>query len=451
MDFNPVIVGDHEIAKLYFTRAKRMLNALERTGLTKDLWANQEIIIIAKVIGAIKKAIFIVRGEFIVLYVKQVTFDNIAQIWGWDGQSHALAVTIDFNDIPTPLAVGAIEISEFLAKDSYFYFRSAPSALAAPLAEYPVHSRPRSVLADPWQALVYEGAPINFRQLHRGEDRDFFYTTTDGIFYGDDDGAAIHERLWADPTREIKHRFTLPDNGLVWPAVGFDAHFSAYFSVVGNDIYIVSTDGVLQSTVAIYQLHADMSAFEAWVVFDNTYAGGSSQRQFGALFYNTVNTTMGFTISEWFDFDGDPSDREFLYALDTTVLVDFLPGDYMGYSGRTTENETRVTKAWVVAENIYALHLENTAQPVAGYRPDGLFRIDLTNPTPAITLVYQAADGIGMRSPIVNPYRPNLVLCGERTRGAATNQRVLMIDVLTGAQTVVTEETNHLTSSQFVF
>jgi uncharacterized membrane protein len=449
-DFRKVIVGDAVIAAKYFGKASKILRHLKSLGLSHKAWANHEITIIVKCLGGIDKVIFI-SGSFVFLYTKSVSFDNIAKIWGWSGGGLRQAFEIDFNNVPNPLTVESIEITEFVGDSGYLNLRTAPNQRNPPLAEYPLNRDGGKITPAPWQPFVYQSSPINFRTVHRGIDRDFMYKTDDLIFVGSDIGAAIHQRLWADETRTITQRYVLPNDPsgytTFWPAVGMDSGLK-YFTVTGNDIYIAATNGVLESYVEIWKLHADMSYFELMLQFHHQYAGGGSERRYGSISTNNIDTEMVFSVSEWNDVDGNPSDLELIYSLDTLSLIcSFNGGDYLGHNGRTETGKTRLSWIWRVATDIWAVFIQNT-----GYGQecnDGFILIDLRDGQ-VIKSVYNSPNGVGAHTPILNPHRPNLCLVRERERDGAGKERVLMLDVLTGKATVVINGVYNPSSLQFI-
>ena len=445
--YRKVILGDNATASRYFKLAGKMLNEITRRSKLKMTYNDDIVFIIAKQYDGQKKAIFIVKDGALFLYTKTVTFDNIATFGGFVSKKLKSLFEIDFNDITTPSLVDGFEITDVVEGSFYIYPRTVALSIDPPLAEYLVNLKKLNP-SEP-RALNYSGAPFNFRELHRGTDRDFMYTTTDLPMIGYDAGAAIHERLWSDETNLITLKVTLPAAlaGFSWPFVGADAHFSRYMQIVGNDIWLTEAKQYY-SQIFFWKLAADLTwtNVTAW---NGLGFGGASLYQYGSMLYNTVNSLMKFTSSVWYDVAGDPDDTEQLRTMNIAVTVElsFKPGDFMGYSGRTSSNETRINRCWCVAEDTYAFHIENTSQPAAigDQIPDGVFLATAGT----VELIYQAGPGRTMRSPKVDSAQPNLVLCGEEDR-AGGNEVVFLLNVLTKKVTQVTDTTNHLPSSQFV-
>jgi len=447
--FRKVIAGDAFVAAKYFSRARKMLASLAAKGKRKSTYADDEVIVLVTHAPPSRKAIFLVSGPLF-MYTSEVTTTNIATFEGWFGIPFREVLSIDFNDLADPSKIASIEITEVIAGVGYIYLRSDQLLTEPPYSEYELTVSRTGASVGEVQEINYDGAAFNFRELHRGADRDFLYTTTDVPFVGADAGAAIHERLWSDETNLVTLRKTLPASlaDFAWPFVGADDDWR-YMQVNFNDIYITEAKSDF-SQIYFWGLAGDgtWGTISTW---NSLGFGGSSLYQYGSMLYNKVNTEMRISNSVWYDIAGNPSDEEQFRSIANGVPLElsFTPGDLIeDYPARTTSNETRINRCWCVATDTYAFHIENTNQPaaLAEQIPDGVF----LSRDGVVELVYQAGAGKVLKTPIVQASTPNIVLLGEEHRSDGLDARLILLDVLTGTYRIVSDTESSLPSAQFV-
>jgi hypothetical protein len=433
-----------------------MLLNLVKNRRIKKTFDHPEITIIAKNINGFLKAIFLVKGEMLLIYVKELTFDDEVIVHGTGAGGDEEVFRFDFtDDFPLPGNITAVELAMFADGSSYVYLRTPQGSLDPPFGEYPLTYAKNAVTVGSHQLPNYATSAFNFRELHRGADRDIFYTA-DGWLYGTGTNAKVHQRLWSDATRLVSLVYALPNQNAIhypasqlnWPPVGFDIYFPSDFAVAKNKSYVLGTISSNYAYLEIWELDPGVS-FTAMLAFQNDYHGGSSIRDWGAFLFNRVDDEMAFTLSEFTNTAGAASDLELVIDVLGATIFEVSPGTLAGYT-RNLTNETRISRCWKVADEVYALQVENTAQPSTGGIPDTIILYDNTGDVPETSLVFEVADKRALKKPIVDQLNPRLALIGESDRSGGGDPRSFIIDVLTRKITVVSTSSDSLTSATFV-
>lgn len=457
LSYRPVFIGGFPASK-YLARAENMVSDLARDGLKKDTWTEPGIIIIAKIVGSFRKVIFITI-DLVFVYNKTVTYDNILTVGGWSGSGLRSVATLDFNDIPNASDVYSIGYSWFLEGNSRITMRQLNAQSLPPLGNYPMRAS-GGVSIGPNEPFVIdlEGEVFgNYDSLFRGAEKDYVYTTSAATYVGDGYDPNIWYKERADETNTWKLLVALPR-----PAAGGNTVFPSWVRgperfcmTPGENFYIVSDDALGFSYWEIWKITTTLpSTTTPLISFGRDVFGGLSDMNFGALGTNYVDEYMMFCMSEWRDVAGDVSDAEVLFEVTGGYILEFYPGDYLGYSGRTVDQEKRLSFVWTIETGLYGYFYENIQQAPNPENnvPTALFMLDNRGDTLEVIVVYECPKDRTLSSLVINENDPDEILIGESERNdvGGDGEKLFHFKMQEKKQTLVTEGTRGLSGATFV-